>query len=356
MGMRAAVYQGGSELSQETLGVPQFGPDEALLRVGAAGICGTDLRILRDGHHRIPAGTARVLGHELAGEIVARGEQVVGLEVGDRVGVAPNIGCGTCAQCIAGWTNLCPDYSALGISLDGGFAEFMRIPGEAIRQGNVMQIPDHVSFAEAALAEPLSCCVNGQEAVRLGLGDVVLIIGAGPIGGMHVLLAKAQGARSVIVSELYESRRRQAIELGADAAVDPEAQSLASVIGEASDGAGADVIIVAAPAPKAQEESLELAARQGRINFFGGLPKGKPTIQFNSNLVHYKQLLVTGTTGSNVSHYRTAMNAIASGQIDLSPLIGATMPLEGIREGIERARQGAEMRILIEPQGAGDQK
>lgn len=347
--MQAAVYHGVEQIEVRDVRQPSPGPGEALMRVGAAGVCGTDLRIFANGHHRIAAGNDRILGHELAGEVVAVGEGVTGLTVGQRVGVAPNVGCGVCRQCVSGWTNLCADYEAFGISLDGAFADYMLITREAIRQGNVVSIPDDLAFAEAALAEPLSCCVNGQEAVGLGLDDMVLVVGAGPIGMMHVLLAKLNGARTVIVSELAPERLQQAAELGADIVVNPTETPLLDRVHAVSDGEGADVVIVAAPAPQAQQEALEIAARQGRINFFGGLPKGRPHIEFNSNLVHYKQLIVTGTTGSNVRQYRASMSLLASGRIDLGPLVGATLPLSQIHQGIERAQAGRDMRILLEP-------
>ena len=347
--MRAAVYHDIRRIEVDTVPTPQVGFGEAVLKIGAAGICGTDLRIYENGHHRIPPGTARILGHELAGEIVSVGEGVSNLQPGMRVAIAPNMGCGVCTQCVAGWTNLCEDYSAFGINLDGAFAEYMLVTAAAIRQGNVVPIPDHVSFSLAALAEPLSCCLNGQEAVNVGSDDVVLIVGAGPIGAMHMLLARLGGARTVIVSELSETRRKQAEEHGADAAVDPRKQNLQEVVLKASEGEGASVVIVAAAAPRAQEQSLELASRRGRINYFGGLPKDNPFIQFNSNLVHYKQLKITGTTGSNVRQYRSSMNLIAAGRIEVDALVGATLPLENIHEGFERANAGSEMRILVDP-------
>jgi len=347
--MRAAVYYDIGDIRGEDRPRPKPGPGEALLRIGAAGICGTDLRIYAKGHHRIPTGTNRILGHEFAGEIVDVGEGVAHLSAGMRVGVAPNMGCGVCTQCVAGWTNLCEDYTAFGISLDGAFAEYMIITADAIRQGNVVPIPDHIPFSVAALAEPLSCCFNGQEAVSVGRDDVVLVVGAGPIGVMHLLLARLSGARTVIVSELSEARGRQAQEHGADVVVNPQQEDLHEAVLAASSGEGASVIIVAAPAPRAQEQSLDLAARQGRINFFGGLPKSNPTIQFDSNLVHYKQLVVTGTTGSNVRQYRSSMNLIVAGRIKLDGLIGARLPLDRIHEGIERSKAGQEMRILVEP-------
>jgi L-iditol 2-dehydrogenase len=284
----------------------------------------------------------------VAGVIVEVGAQVTELALGMRVGLAPNTGCGVCDQCVAGWTNLCPNYTAFGISQDGGFAEYMLITEAAIRQGNVVPIPDDVPYHVAALAEPLSCCLNGQEALHISPDDIVLIMGAGPIGMMHALLAKASGARTVIVSELSAARLERARSFGADVLVDAAHEDLAAVVQKTSRGQGANAVIVAAPAPEAQVQALELASRRGRINFFGGLPKDRPHIQFNSNLVHYKQLLVTGTTGSNVRQYRASMNLIVAGRIQLDDLASTRLPLDDIMEGFARSRSGQEMRVLVE--------
>jgi L-iditol 2-dehydrogenase len=347
--MRAAVFLGIQDIQVREIPLPKPGAHEALLKIRSVGICGTDLRIYANGHHRIPHGTPRVLGHEFAGEIVEVGGKVPSLRPGMRVGLAPNMGCGICPQCVAGWTNLCPDYTAFGISLDGGFAEYMLITEDAIRQGNIVPIADGIPDHIAALAEPLSCCLNGQEALRIGPDDVVLVVGAGPIGMMHVRLAKLSGARTVIVSELADERLERARLLGADVLVNPEREDIAAVVQQATHGYGANAVIIAAPAPRAQEQALELASYRGRINFFGGLPKDRPHIQLNANLVHYKQLMVTGTTGSNVRQYRAAMNLIAAGRIRLDDLSSTRLPLQDILEGFARSRSGKEMRVLIEP-------
>ncbi len=347
--MKAAVFHGIGDITIEDLPRPRPGPGEALLKVGAAGICGSDLRSYANGHTRIPPNTSRILGHELAGEIVEVAPGVPGLKVGTRVGVAPNFGCGVCAQCISGWTNLCAYYSALGISHDGGFAEYLIIPAEAIRQGNVVEITDDAPYHAAALAEPLSCCLSGQETVGLGLDDMVLVIGIGPIGVMHVMLARLAGARSVIASGWPDTRLEIARAHGADVLINPQRDNLKAVVLDATHGLGANVVIVAAPSPRAQTEALELASRQGRINFFAGLPRDQSMIQFDSNLVHYKQLTLTGTTGSNVRQYRTAINLIASRRLNMEGLISARIPIDRFLEGIERAQTRKEMRIVVEP-------
>lgn len=346
--MRAAVYHGIKDLRLESLPKPETKPGEALLKVLSAGICGTDLRIYEGGHNRIPLGTARVLGHEVVGEVIEVGEGV-DMQSGTRVTVAPNIGCGSCTQCTSGWTNLCPGYEAFGVTLNGGFAEYMLVTSSAIQQGNVVPLPSHVPDDEAILAEPLSCCINGQEAVTVGAGDVVLVMGAGPIGLMHVLLAKFMGARKLIMSESNEWRLSQAEVCGADVSINPKQQNIQDVISDVTAGEGVDVVIIANDSPIAQRQALELTRPRGRINFFGGLPKSVAEVGLNTNIIHYRQLHVTGTTGSNVRQFKSAINMISKGEIKIANLVSDCFPLEMIHQGLEFSRSGMALRVVIKP-------
>jgi L-iditol 2-dehydrogenase len=347
--MLAAVYHDIADIRVEELPRPTVGDDEALLRVRAASICGTDLRIYSSGHFKIPSGTFRILGHEFAGEVVEVGSLVESLTPGMRIAIAPNMGCGVCQQCIQGRSHLCPAYDAFGITIDGAFSEYMLIPREAIQQGNIVALPGGVSFEEAALNEPFSCCYNGSRACRIEPGDSVLIVGAGPIGIMHLFLASLSGASRIVISETIEERLSQALEFGADLVVNPERENLVAAIKEVTDGRGVDVIIVAAPSPAAQEQALDLAAPRGRVNFFGGLTQGREFIKFNSNRVHYRQLVVTGTTGSSNYQYRKSMEIVASGRVGLSSLISARFPLTEVTEAFSLAASKKAMKVLIVP-------
>jgi L-iditol 2-dehydrogenase len=347
--MLAAVYFGPNDLRVEQRSIPDIGPGEALLEVESASICGTDLRILHGGHRMFPVGTVRIPGHEVVGRIAKIGEGVQAVDVGDRVFMAPNIGCGHCRQCVSGNTNLCPNFAAIGVTIDGAFAEYMRIPRAAIEQGNLISIDDSIDSAVAALIEPFACVLRGQDALHIQRGEIVLIIGAGPIGIMHLLLARFHGARKVIVSEMIPDRLKVAEKLGADRVVNPESEDLKAVIMDESDGEGADVIIIAAPSSMAQEASLELAAVGGRINFFGGLSRDHPTIKLNSNLVHYRELVITGTTGSSTSNCRQAAEIITSGKVDLSPIVHERIPLSQAREAFMMAEDRNSLKIVIQP-------
>ena len=347
--MLAAVYYGPEDLRVEEVPVPEIGPDEALVKVLNANICGTDLRIYKGGHRHYPPGAVRIPGHEVAGEIAALGARVRGYEIGQRVFVAPNMGNGRNRATISGNNNMDPDFQAIGINLDGAFAEYMRVPALAIQQGNLMPIHESVDPAVAALIEPLACVLRGQNALNVRSGDVVMVMGAGPIGILHLLLANLRGALRVIVSEPTAGRREQALNFGADRVVDPVRESLPEAVLAESDGRGADVVIVAAPAKAAQEMALEIAAIGGRINLFGGLAKDDPFIRFNSNTVHYKELVVTGTTACSTYDCLQAADIVNAGRLDLAPLVTARYPLAAAGAAFAAAADGANLRVSLEP-------
>ena len=347
--MLAAVYHGPHDLRVEEVSQPQIDADEILLKVLSATICGTDLRILEGGHRKYAPGTVRIPGHEVAGEIVGVGDSVRGYQVGQRYFVAPNMGRGSSRATISGNNNMDPDYDAFGITIDGAFAEYMRIPAAAVRQGNLMAIGDEIDPAVAALTEPLACVLRGQNAINVQGGDVVLVMGAGPIGVLHIMLANLRGAVRVIVSEPVKDRRAQALALGADRVVDPLGEDLQAVVMEESDGRGADVIIVAAPSKVAQESALDIAAIGGRINFFGGLPKQDPMIRFNANAVHYKELIVTGTTACSTYDCLRTAEIVNSGRLDLAPLITRRFTLSEAPAAFAAAADGQNLRVALQP-------
>ncbi len=347
--MQAALYYGPDDLRVTERPVPAIGSKEVLVKVLRTGICATDLRILHGAHRMYPPGTLRIPGHEVVGELVEVGASIDWLRRGQRVFIAPNMGCGRCRQCIAGNNNLCANFQALGITLDGSFAEYMRVPEVAVSQGNIIPIEVEIDPAVAALIEPFACVLRGQEALNIRPGDYVLILGAGPIGVMHALLARMRGASRVLVSEILPERVEKIAQLGVDRVVNPANEDLSAIVREETKGEGADVVIVAAPAHQAQESALELAGVGGRINFFGGLPKDKPFIQFNSNLVHYKELIVTGTTACSTRDCHQAAEIVLSGRIDLSPLISAHFPLSQVQQAFQAAEDRKSLKVILEP-------
>jgi L-iditol 2-dehydrogenase len=347
--MLAAVYHGPKDLRVEDVPVPGIGAGELLVKVMSASICGTDLRIFHGNHRMFAPGTVRIPGHEVVGTIAELGAEVENYSIGQRVFCAPNTGCGHCAQCVTGRNNLCTNYDAIGVTSDGGFAEYVRIPANSVQQGNVIPVSESVDPAVAALMEPFACVLRGQNALHIQPGEIVLVIGAGPIGIMHTKLAKARGAGRVIVSEPVEYRAEQAKRMGADRVVDPLSEDLKLALSEESQGRGADIVIVAAPVHAAQESALDLTAISGRINFFGGLPKDRPSINFDSNMVHYKELVITGTTACSTADCWQAVQIVNSGLIDLSGIISQRFPLTDAVAAFAAAEDRKSLKIVLEP-------
>jgi L-iditol 2-dehydrogenase len=180
----------------------------------------------------------------------------------------------------------------------------MRVPAKVLAVDGVNRIPEGLSFAEASLAEPLACVTNGQEHANVGEGDTVVVVGAGPIGCMHVRMARARGASRVFLIELSQQRLEMAADLvEPDEAIGAEAGDTVDTVRKLTDGRGADVIIVAAASGRAQEDALQMAARRGRVSFFGGPPKDKPTITCHPNIVHYREVSIVGANGSSPDHF-----------------------------------------------------
>lgn len=340
--MKAAVFSYPPNVQVRDVPVPRIGRGEVLVRVRAASLCGTDLRIARRGHGSIPEGTRRILGHEVVGEIVEVGEGVADLEVGTLVLVAPNYGCGKCRFCIAGAQHHCPSGKALGITENGGFAEYMRIPEEAVRQGNIFPLPPEADPVTFSFVEALACVVHGFLPLSVTFRDTVLIYGAGPIGLMFLELARLSGVKEVWMADISPSRLERAAQRGAQTIVVGE-QKVRDVLRDV------DVVIVAAPAPEAQREALEVAGVFGRINFFGGLPPGTPEVPLATNLIHYKELLVTGTTRSNNVHVRVALDLLVQKQLDLSYLVSHTLPLDAIEEGLRLMEGKDALKVVLIP-------
>jgi L-iditol 2-dehydrogenase len=347
--MLAAVYHGPNDLRMEEVPVPGIREGEILVRVLCASICGTDLRIWHGNHRMYPPGTVRIPGHEVVGTIAELSSDVSDYSVGQRVFCAPNSGCGHCRQCITGNNNLCANYDAIGVTSDGGFAEFVRISARSVQQGNVIPVDESVDPAVAALLEPFACVLRGQNALGIKPGEAVLVMGAGPIGVMHAKLAKARGAGKVIVSEPIADRRAQVAKMGADRVVDPASEDLQTTVKAETGGRGADVIVVAAPAHAAQESAVQLAAIGARINFFGGLPKDRPSVTIDANLIHYKELRITGTTACSTADCWQAVDIVSSGLVDLTQLISQRFPLKEAEAAFAAAEDRRSLKVVLQP-------
>ncbi|MEU7864181.1 zinc-dependent dehydrogenase [Nonomuraea sp. NPDC049141] len=334
--MKVARFHAPGDIRVEDAPEPVAGPGELKIRVRNCSTCGTDVKIFKHGHHHIRP--PRVMGHEIAGEVVGTGE---------RVQVIAAIPCGTCEECRRGRRTVCPNQESMGYHYDGGFAEYMVIPAKVRAVDGVNVIPPGVGFAEASVAEPLACVLNGQSLARVGAGDDVVVMGAGPIGCLHVRLARARGAARVFLVDVNAERLAMAADLvRPDAVVDTDA---VDQVLKLTGGRGADVVITAAASGAAQEQALRMAARQARISFFGGLPKDAPIIALDSNLVHYRELTIVGANGSSPAHNAEALRLIAEGLVPVADLITHRLPLSQVLDGIDLVSRGAAIKVTIEP-------
>ncbi len=346
--MKVTRFYAPGDVRVEDAPEPEPAAGEVKIRVRNCSTCGTDLKIYRFGHHRIDP--PRVMGHEIAGEVVEVGDGVEGWAAGDRVQVIAAIPCGVCAECRRGRMTVCPNQTSMGYQFDGGFAEYMVVPAAVLKVNGLNRIPGTIGFDEASVAEPLACVLNGQELARVAEGDDVVVVGSGPIGCLHVRLARSRGAARVFLVELNKERLARAAALVApDESVSAEDGDVVEQILKLTDGRGADVIITAAASGKAQEQALQYAARQARISFFGGLPQDAPTITCDSNLVHYRELTIVGANGSSPEHNARALDLIATGAVPVKDLITHHLPLDRSLEALDIVARGEAIKVTIEP-------
>lgn len=347
--MIAAQYtQGtGGGFAVRDVPVPDIGEAEVLLRVDAASICGTDIKIIKHGHRKLRDGQTITLGHEFVGTIERLGKDVRGFSAGQRVGIAPNMGRPGSEMTVRGLANMDPDFSAFGINQDGGHAEYVRINAAAIEQGNVAVVPDMVPSIHATLAEPLSCAVSSIRNARIEPGDTVLIVGAGPMGLLNLMLAVVSGATELIAADLDDQRLELARRLGATAAVNPRSVSLVEWISDRTHGRGVDVVINAVPVPQLQQELLSILAPFGRLCLFAGWPQGDDTVPLNTNPIHYKNLLVTGVTGGSNRDYATAMGIIAEGALAIPEIVSDILPMRDLQRAYDIAQDAGSMKVVL---------
>ena len=342
--MKAGLFRAPNVIDYTDVPDPAPGPGDLIVKVHAATVCGTDIRIFR-GRKTAGIRYPSVIGHEFAGEVVATNAGTR-FQVGQRVSVNPAISCGHCASCKRGDENICENLQAIGYELDGAFAEYIRVPARAIAAENVHEIPDTLAFEEASLAEPLACVINGQEKVSVRPGDAVVVLGAGPIGLLHVKLARFSGARKVIVSEPNAARRAAALSVGADIVVDPNAEDLLAAVREHTSGLGADVAIVAIGVPVLANTALKLVRRSGRVSLFAGF-SANDTAVLDVNLIHYSELYLTGAFGLGRRHFERALDLLASKRIDVAPFVTHRYPLAEIHRALEMSENGSAIKVAI---------
>ena len=298
--MRALIFDRPGEIRVDELPSPQPGPGEAVIEVGAASVCASDLRVYRGEKYAKPG---VVPGHEFAGRVIALGEGVHDLQLGDGVVVYPIISCGGCQFCRRGLRNRCTARRTLGYDANGGLAEQVLLPASLVAQGHAVKLADGADWGRAALTEPTACVLNSLESCRFRAGASVAILGAGPMGLLHALLARALGAGEIIVSEPVDARRAAAVEVGASRVCGGDPAELAATVDEATDGNGCDVVIVSVGLNGLTEAALQVAGRQSSVNLFAGFPPESSAV-VDVNDLHYREVSLTGTQNATPDQFR----------------------------------------------------
>ena len=348
--MKAAVLEKIGRMTVKEVEEPKCTADSILLKVEAVAICGTDIRVFGSGSKLIKK-LPQIIGHEIAGTAVEVGSAIKDVREGDRLAVVPSNPCGECKVCKRGLPpDLCPNHRPIGFVYPGGFAEYTLIPPSAVKVGAYVKIPEGIDFSEAAIAEPLGCVIHGQDMLDVHPEDILVVIGAGPIGCMHLEVAGGRGVKKRILVERVENRLKLAEKLQlADLYINNASEDPIPRILEETDGYGADVVITAAPSGATHELALEIAGVRGRINLFGGLPKDNPYVRFDSNKVHYKELTVVGSAGTGPAEMRAALNLMTQGKITARRFITHELPLDDILKGMEMVRSGQGLKVIIRP-------
>ena len=338
------MLYGVKDLRVENVEKPRIGTGEVLVKVKAATTCGTDLKIFQRGYVERVIKLPTVFGHEWAGEVVEVTQDSEWPKIGMRVRAGNSAPCLRCAMCQKGKYNLCENM----IWLWGAYAEYIKVPARMVLV-NMQEIPPNVTYEEAAVAEPLACVLHGVEEIGVKLGDTVTIMGAGPIGLLHLLTAKKIGVEKTIIVDVVDERLSFAQRIGAGEVINASKENVVKKVQQLTGGYGADVVIEAIGLPSTWEQALKLAGKGGKILEFGGCPPGTE-IKVNAEHLHYDELTVMGAFHTTPLHFRKALNLIASRTIDVRPLITRKMKLKNIAEAFEMLSTSKnEIKIAILP-------
>lgn len=340
--MKASRFLGNKTFAVTDLPTPHAGPGELVLRNQVCGVCGTDVHIYHGEPGSADVNPPVVLGHEYSGEVVEVGEGVTGFAVGDHVTVDPNIYCGHCAYCQNGKKQLCPSMEAIGVTRDGGFAQYSRIPAS-----QAFKLEPTVPWEAAAMAEPLACCLHGIDLAGIQVGDKVCVVGGGAIGLLMVQLAKLSGASQIVLSEPNEKRRQVGLQLGADAALDPtrpdSQEAFAQVL-----GGGANVVIECVGNVPAVKSAFQFAGKGATVLLFS-VPKVDATFDLPLFDVYKKELTIKGSFVNPDTHAR-AVALINSGKVDFGPIITHRFTLDQLPEAIAMQMSDASIKVVVEAQ------
>lgn len=340
--MKASRFLGNKTFAVTDLPTPHAGPGELVLRNQVCGVCGTDVHIYHGEPGSADVNPPVVLGHEYSGEVVEVGEGVTGFAVGDHVTVDPNIYCGHCAYCQNGKKQLCPSMEAIGVTRDGGFAQYSLIPA-----AQAFKLEPTVPWEAAAMAEPLACCLHGIDLAGIQVGDKVCVVGGGAIGLLMVQLAKLSGASQIVLSEPNEKRRQVGLQLGANAAIDPTRPDAQEAFAQVL-GGGANVVIECVGNVPAVKSAFQFAGKGATVLLFS-VPKVDATFDLPLFDVYKKELTIKGSFVNPDTHAR-AVALINSGKVDFDPIITHRFTLDQLPEAIAMQMSDASIKVVVEAQ------
>jgi len=330
--MKAAVFYAPLDLRIEDREVPKLRGNEILVKVEVSALCPSDVRIYRNGSSTVKPPVT--MGHEFAGYVSDVGPNVEGINEGQRVTLPADAYCGKCVMCRKGHENLCENPIAFGYNVDGSHADYVLVPQRFVDRDGVFPLAADVDYEEAAMTEPLACSLNTIETLGTGVEKTVAVIGDGPMGLMHVGLAKLYGASQVILVGLVDWKLKLGAELGATHLVNVKEQDSVKAVEDATNAKGADIVVVTAVTPETVVQGLRMVSRRGFVSIFGGTPKGV-TVQFEPNIIHYNETFLTGNSAYTYAQYSKASQIIASHKILLKKLVTHRLKLERIHEAIK---------------------
>jgi len=337
------VVLGEDGVELRELPLPKLGPGDVLVRMMACGLCGTDIEKIR-GRYRVRT----PIGHEPAGIVEDVGDGVEDVRRGDRVFTHHHVPCYQCHYCRKGSTTMCPHYRESNLD-PGGFAEYYRVPSWNVSRGGIIKVPSHVSFEEAALVEPLGCVMrNLDRRCTVSEDDDVLIVGAGPMGLLHLLVLKSRGVGRLLISDVSEYRLSFGEDLGADEAYNPRRDNVPSLVRERTGGRGVDVAIVATGHPEGILQAIESVRRGGKVCIFG-VPHRGTVINYDWSEYMNNELSIITSNAADDNDTRRAMELIASGKVPVRRLITHRFRLGEFMEAVKVAEEGNAIKVIITP-------
>ncbi len=341
--MKAGLLVAPGRFGIRDVSKPECPKGGVLVRVKACGVCSSDVKMARRGHRALAY--PRILGHEVSGVVEATDNTA--FKQGDRVQLAPGLRCGRCPACERNADNQCENRGIYGFSHDGGFAENVAVPLEGDLVGSLNLIPEGVSFREAALGEPLACCINAQALAGVSAHDNVLIMGGGPLGCLHALLARQSGAETIMVAEKDPGRRETADGI-TGRVVDTDKEDLFDRVMKETAGRGVDALILACSEVVLKASLVKLLAPRGKVSLFSGVPGDLSQVQIDLNVIHYKEIRIAGSYGCTAAQNGEAIGMISSGQLSVQRLLTHGVTLDGIEEGLEYTAARKGMKTVVE--------